>query len=249
MYAQLMLVSVTLRVPWSHWFNRARTRLPINSIFLCVRSVVWRGVSCRSPELHFIDSCVLRLSDWESIDLAVRVYGKGSSAREETSRPKTYGKARQSKRLRQIREHGEKSHVKVDKSMSVKDVKVAVSNASLWQGSQLTLLFSCKMTWIFQPSANDSSYAVKNYLTMRQLSEVSASSLMMFSSYAKKAKAAISLIHLIYLCNGTKDKALEELCLVEWVGLVVYNQLWVNAVTKPLYRICRAIAVKYDINE
>ncbi|KAF5389843.1 hypothetical protein D9757_003699 [Collybiopsis confluens] len=75
-----------------------------------------------------------RLSNWEMAEITVRVHaaGSGNSKTEpdENTRKKmmTYGKgsARQSKRLRNKRENGEKRRLAVTKLMTVKDVKVVL---------------------------------------------------------------------------------------------------------------------------
>ncbi|KAJ4487816.1 cysteine proteinase [Lentinula aciculospora] len=67
---------------------------------------------------------------WEVAEITVRLHGKRSlkENRESSHTQKIYGQnsARQSKRLRQMREHGDTRRVSVTKLMSVKDVKVAL---------------------------------------------------------------------------------------------------------------------------
>ncbi|KAJ3905046.1 cysteine proteinase, partial [Lentinula edodes] len=69
-----------------------------------------------------------RLLVWEVAEITVRLHGKRSSkdSGESLHMQKTYGtnSARQSKRLRQRREYGEKRSIPITKLMSVKDVKI-----------------------------------------------------------------------------------------------------------------------------
>ncbi|KAG7447960.1 cysteine proteinase [Guyanagaster necrorhizus] len=69
-----------------------------------------------------------RKRDWESTDITIR-FGKGSKpdaggdSISQDPAPKMSG-ARQSKRLRQVKEHGERRKVTISKSTTVKDIKV-----------------------------------------------------------------------------------------------------------------------------
>ncbi|KDR73501.1 hypothetical protein GALMADRAFT_72029 [Galerina marginata CBS 339.88] len=75
-----------------------------------------------------------RKTEWETADIIIHLCGpEGSHSSRPDSRQKpvvTYGRgngARQSKRLRQIKEHGERRRVSVSKTTTVKDIKILVT--------------------------------------------------------------------------------------------------------------------------
>ena len=74
-----------------------------------------------------------RKNEWDSTDIIIRFSGpKGSSdSKIIPNKPiKTYSRtngSRQSRRLRQIKEHGERRSINVQKSTTVKDMKIMVS--------------------------------------------------------------------------------------------------------------------------
>lgn len=75
-----------------------------------------------------------RKSEWDSTDIIVRFSGlKGSSdskTKPDNKPIATYSRAngaRQSRRLRQIKEYGERRRINVKKSTTVKELKIMVS--------------------------------------------------------------------------------------------------------------------------
>jgi hypothetical protein len=68
-----------------------------------------------------------RKFDYQTTEVYVRI--PASRASKMLERPKTCG-PRQSKRLREVREYGERRYITITKQMTVKDMKVAVSVAT-----------------------------------------------------------------------------------------------------------------------
>ncbi|TFK42426.1 hypothetical protein BDQ12DRAFT_644097 [Crucibulum laeve] len=87
-------------------------------------------------EIPVCEDCrVKRKSDWDSADIVIRLCGpKNSSTEPDLSLHKaliTYSRkagARQSKRLRQIKELGERRRLRVSKSTTVKEIKVMIQD-------------------------------------------------------------------------------------------------------------------------
>ena len=77
-----------------------------------------------------------RRNEWDTTDIIIRFSGpKGSPDSKTTpNKPiKTYSRtngSRQSRRLRQVKEHGERRRINVQKSTTVKDMKIMVSFTS-----------------------------------------------------------------------------------------------------------------------
>lgn len=87
------------------------------------------SIPYKSSDLTLCD----RKNEWDTTDIIIRFSGpKGSSDSKTTpNKPiKTYSRtngSRQSRRLRQIKEHGERRRINVQKSTTVKDMKIMVS--------------------------------------------------------------------------------------------------------------------------
>jgi hypothetical protein len=87
------------------------------------------SISYLSPVLTWY----VRKSEWDSTDIIIRFSApKGSSDfKPGPNKPiKTYSRtngARQSRRLRQVKEHGERRRINVTKLTTVKDMKIMVS--------------------------------------------------------------------------------------------------------------------------
>ena len=76
-----------------------------------------------------LDAVRYRKNEWDSTDIIIRLSGPKGSSDSKTAPIKTYSRtngSRQSRRLRQIKEHGERRRINVQKSTTVKDMKIMV---------------------------------------------------------------------------------------------------------------------------
>lgn len=114
---------------------------------------------------------VPRKRDWESTDITIR-FGKGTkpdAGGDSISRdpaPKMSG-ARQSKRLRQVKQDGERRKVTISKSTTVKDIKIMVRRF-LHLTTVVSMEYSCRRYSIFRPYVNASFILDKNWRTTQR---------------------------------------------------------------------------------
>lgn len=102
-------------------------------IFLFVQSVDKRG-TCENRECLRLLTLHGRKSEWESTEITIRICGKGDTLNdhdappEPAANPSRNSGARQSKRLRQVKQNGERRKMTIAKTMTLKDIKVQVYN-------------------------------------------------------------------------------------------------------------------------
>jgi len=106
-----------------------------------------------------------RKTNWETTDIIVRL-SDGDNTSKEDRKPATYSRkngARQSKRLRQVRENGEKRRLTITRSMSVKEIKIMVSIYSMFPIPFSNPHYrSCKKSLASRQSAKHFSMKEKN---------------------------------------------------------------------------------------
>lgn len=120
-------------------------------------------------KIQVTESHGFRKTEWDSTDITVRLCGKGPSIGPSTYVSRNGAGSRQSKRLRQVQQHGEKRKIPIKKSTTVVEIKTEVNILPGFEFTAHTSFISCKNYLTFISSASGSSIETSNYWTTRRL--------------------------------------------------------------------------------